>query len=480
MRRESGSEFAMSQAAVGSFDEGLVRSLSESLGEPSWLMELRMKALSEFASLPPEKNPLYTKYVNVAGFDLSNFHMATGKSLVDFRSLFSGFLTGNETNILLQGNETHVHAELEPETASKGVLLLPLHEALATHEKVVRQMFERRVVKSTADRFSAFVNAFFNGGTFVYIPKGVSLTKPLRKMLLLDSPKTSVVDQTFIYADELSKVIFLEELYSKNSQDPSLVASTSEIHAGPGSHVDFSSIQLLDEETVHVSNRGVVTLNDSRATVSSLSLGAAVSRSRMNFYLDGRGSVAEGFEIFFTDSKQRYDFETNLIHNSPDSTGSTQARGVLKGESQSIFKGMIKIVREAKNSRSYLAHHSMILERSAKSDAVPGLEIDNNEVKATHSASVAQVDEEQLFYLEARGLALDEAKKMVVLGFFEPVLSRVPIEQTREGARFMIEGKWQGKKSRLVDRETLLAETGETTPEAKPAEDIFERHYKYR
>jgi Fe-S cluster assembly protein SufB len=122
----------------------------------------------------------------------------------------------------------------------------------------------------------------------------------------------------------------------------------------------------------------------------------------------------------------------------------------------------------------------MILDRTAKSDGVPSLVIDNNEVKATHSASVAQIDEEQLFYMMARGLPLDEAKKMVVLGFFEPVLSRIPIEQTREGARFMIEGKWLGAKRRLVDRETLLAATGEITPEVKQTEDIFERHYKYR
>jgi FeS assembly protein SufD len=360
------------------------------------------------------------------------------------------------------------------------VKLLSLHDALESDGDLIRHLFETRLVGSSSDKFAAFVNAFFNTGSFVYVPKGVSLDKPLRKMLVLDAPKTSVVDQTFVYADDLSKLVFLEELYSKGSPGPSFVASTVEIHARPGSHVDFSSIQLLDEQAVHVSNRAIETLNDSRATVSALSLGAALSRSRMNFLLNGRGSVAEGFEIFFTDSKQRYDFESNLFHNSRDTTGSTQARGVLKGESQTIFKGMIKIVKEAKNSRSYLAHHSMILERSAKSDAIPGLEIDNNEVKATHSASVAQVDEEQLFYLMARGLSPDEARKMVVLGFFEPVLSRIPIEQTREGARFMIEGKWSGKRSRLVDRETLLAETGETTPEVKQSEDIFERHYKYR
>jgi Fe-S cluster assembly protein SufB/Fe-S cluster assembly protein SufD len=465
---------------MGSFDEGLVRTLSESLREPEWLRDCRLKSFAEFSSLPQEKNPLYTKYANISSFDLSKFGMVPNKEAADFRRMFSGFLTGKESNILLQGNETQLHAELDPETASKGVELLPLHDALKSHGDLVRRLFEARLVKSGADIFAAFVNSFFNSGTLVYVPKGVNLSKPLRKMLVFDSPKTSVIDQTLIYADELSKFIFLEELYSKGSPTPSLAACTTEIRAEAGSHVDFSSIQLLDEEAVHVSNRAAEVMNDSHVTVSSLSLGAAVSRSRMNFLLDGRGSVAEGFEIFFTDSKQRYDFETNLIHNSRDSTGSTQARGVLKGESQSIFKGMIKIVKEAKNSRSYLAHHAMILERSAKSDAIPGLEIDNNEVKATHSASVAQVDEEQLFYLMARGLPLDEARKMVVLGFFEPVLSRIPIEQTREGARFMIEGKWNGRKSRLVDRETLLAETGETTPEVKQSEDIFERHYKYR
>jgi FeS assembly protein SufD len=422
---------------VRPFDEGLVQTLSESLGEPEWLKDSRLKALAEFASLPPERNPLYTKYASISGFDISKFGMATGKTPVDFRSLFSGFLTGKETNILLQGNETQVHAELDPETASKGVKLLPLHDALESDGELVKRLFEARLVKSGSDRYAAFVNAFFNSGTLVYVPKGMALSKPLRKMLVLDSPKSSVVDQTFIYADELSKIVFLEELYSKGSSGPSFVASTTEIHAKAGSHVDFSSIQLLDEETDHVSNRVTQIMNDSHATVSSLSLGAAVSRSRMNFLLDGRGSVAEGFEIFFTDSKQRYDFETNLIHNSRDSTGSTQARGVLKGESQSIFKGMIKIVKEAKNSRSYLAHHSMILERSARSDAVPGLEIDNNEVKATHSASVAQIDEEQLFYLMARGISENDALSMVVNGFLEPFAKELPMTYAVEFNRLM-------------------------------------------
>ncbi|HYB06598.1 MAG TPA: SufD family Fe-S cluster assembly protein [Nitrososphaerales archaeon] len=470
----------MSQTALSSFDEDLVRSLSASLEEPDWLTNTRLEAYKEFASLPPEKNPLYTKYVSTFNFPLEQFRLVPGKSRVDFRSFFADFLTGKERDIVLQGNETQVHAELSDDLSSRGVNLMSFHEALKSDEAKVRALVEQRLAKPGSDKFVAFASAFFNSGTFVRVPRGVVLDRPLRRMLLLDSPRTAIVELNFVIAEEQSKLVFLEELYSKGAPGPSLVASTTEIRARPDSHVDFSSIQLLDDLATHVSNRTVETASDSRVTVSSLSLGASVSRSRMNFLLNGRGSFAEGFEIFFTNAKQRYDFETNLIHNAPDSTGSTQARGVLKGESQSIFKGMIKIVNAAKNAKSYLAHHAMILESTAKSDGVPSLEIDNNEVRATHSASVAQVDEEQLFYLMARGLSADEAKKTIVLGFFEPVLSRVPIEQTREGARFMIEGKWQGEKRRLIDREALLAATGEVTPEVRETEDIFERHYKYR
>ncbi len=462
------------------FNEDLVRSISASLSEPDWLTQFRLDAYGHFVKLPAETNPLYTKYVSTFDVPIDRFRVDAERSKADLRSFFSDYLSGKERNIILQGNETQIHAELDESISSQGVNLMSFHEALRTEEGRIRKLFEQRLLKSDADKMAAFVNAFFNGGTFVRVPKGVTLDTPLRRMLLLDSPRTSLIEQNFVIAEEQSKLIFLEELYSKRATVPALVASNFEILARPSSHIDFSSIQLLDEMAVHVSSRGVDLSNDSRATVSSLSLGGANSRSRMNFFLNGRGSLAEGFEIFFTDAKQRYDFETNLIHNSPDSTGSTQARGVLKGESQTIFKGMIKIVKSALNSKSYLAHHAMLLERTAKSDAVPSLEIDNNEVRATHSASVAQMDEEQLFYLMARGLPLDEARKTIVLGFFEPVLSRVPIEQTREGARFMIEGKWQGEKRRLVDREALLAATGELTPEVKETEDIFERHYKYR
>ena len=141
----------MTQRAVSSFDEELVRKISSSLNEPGWLMESRQEAYRQFVELPSEKNPLYTKYVSTFDFPLDPFTVVPGRAEVDFRSFFTGYLTGKEKNILLQGNETKVHAELEQELSSQGVSLTSLHEAVKSDEAQVRKLMELRLVKSGAD-----------------------------------------------------------------------------------------------------------------------------------------------------------------------------------------------------------------------------------------------------------------------------------------------------------------------------------------
>ncbi|MBI3024011.1 MAG: SufD family Fe-S cluster assembly protein [Thaumarchaeota archaeon] len=470
----------MAQKATGVFTEEDVIRLSERFREPDWLRNFRLDAFRRYLELPLELSPLYTKYTNVSNFDPNQFSVRTEEEEIDLRSYFEGYLSGKETNILLQANATTVHVDLDESLARKGLELMSIHEAVSKRESLMRELFGTKLVNSEGEKYAAFNNAFFNSGTFINIPRGLVLEAPIRKMLLVHEPKGSIIEQTIIHAEEGSKLNFFEELYTKESSKISLVSSAFEVRTMPGANVGVSSLQLLDEKTVYLSNKNVSALNDSRITSTAILLGSWITRSRMNLLMNGRGSAVEGFEVFFCGGKQRFDLESNLVHNSPDSTAATHARGVLKDESQSIFKGMIKIKSNAKNSSSYLAHHAMILDKRARSDGIPGLSIDTNEVKATHSASVAQIDEEQIFYLMTRGLSPDEAKKMIILGFFEPVLARIPVEIAREGAKFILEGKWHGEKRRLLDRETLIALTGEAQVEVKQADDIFERHYKYR
>jgi len=470
----------MAQQTMGAFTEEKVAALSRNLGEPEWLRSFRIDALHEFLRLPLELSPLYTKYTGISQFDPGQFSVAPPDEVLDLRSHFEGHLTGKETNIVLQGNSTTIHVDLDERLSASGLEVMSIHEAIAKKEGLMRGLFEDKLAKSGGEKYAAFNNAFFNTGTFINVPRGVEVPSPLRKMLIVRNPGTSVIDQSMICAEESSRLNFLEELYTGASAGTYLVSSVLEVRAGSSSHIDASSLQLLDETGTYLTNKRVDAANDSHVNITSILLGSSVSRSRMDLVLSGRGSTVEGFEVFFCNAKQRFDMESNLVHNAPDTTAALHARGVLKGTSQSIFKGMIKINHVAKNASSYLAHHAMLLDKGARSDGIPGLDIETNEVKATHSASVSQVDEDQVFYLRARGLPEDEAKKMIVLGFFEPVVSRIPVEMAREGAKFIIEGKWYGERRRLIDRDALMAITGEAPVEVKQSGDVFERHYKYR
>src|SRR5712691_4130799 len=220
----------MAQQVVGAFTEEAVKSLSRSLREPEWLTKFRLDAYRSFVSLPLETSSLYTKYSYLSNFEAAQFPFLPEKRSIDFRSFFQDYLTGRERNILLQGNETEVHSELDEKLSSQGVRLMTLHKAIQTNENLLKQLFAHKLVGST-EKYAAFTNAFFNSGTFVRIPRDVVVAEPLRKMILTSEPESSVVEQTIVYAEEGSKALFSEELYSRENRSPSLVASIVEIHA---------------------------------------------------------------------------------------------------------------------------------------------------------------------------------------------------------------------------------------------------------
>jgi Fe-S cluster assembly scaffold protein SufB len=207
--------------------------------------------------------------------------------------------------------------------------------------------------------------------------------------------------------------------------------------------------------------------------------GAELSRYKIDSIMKGPGASAEDVEILFGIGSQSFDVTSNLIHHGTSSRGRVLVKSVMKDASKSLFKGMIKIDKEAKASESYLAGHAILLDKSAKSDAIPGLEIETNEVKATHSASVAQLDENEIFYLMSRGLSRDGAKREIVNGFLEP-LSRKMGPTIRAWVTYLIENKWLGKSLVLKSDEAMEQILEVERSRYRETEDIFEKHYKYR
>jgi Fe-S cluster assembly scaffold protein SufB len=207
--------------------------------------------------------------------------------------------------------------------------------------------------------------------------------------------------------------------------------------------------------------------------------GAELSRYKIDSIMKGPGASAEDVEILFGIGSQSFDVTSNLIHHGTSSRGRVLVKSVMKDASKSLFKGMIKIDKEAKASESYLAGHAILLDKSAKSDAIPGLEIETNEVKATHSASVAQIDENEIFYLMSRGLSREGAKREIVNGFLEP-LSRKMGPTIRAWVTYLIENKWLGKSLMLKSDEAMEQILEVERSRYRETEDIFEKHYKYR
>ncbi|MEM4152241.1 MAG: SufD family Fe-S cluster assembly protein, partial [Nitrososphaerota archaeon] len=208
-------------------------------------------------------------------------------------------------------------------------------------------------------------------------------------------------------------------------------------------------------------------------------LGGGVSKSHIDNILAGNGARSDTLEVTMASGSQRIDVTANLIHKGVGTTGRVLVKGLGLDSSRMIFKGIIKIEQSAKNTSAYLAEHAMLLSPNARADAVPGLEIESDNVKATHSASVSQIDQEQIWYLMTRGLSRDEALRLVAMGFFEPVISQIDVAEVRWSIRHMLENKWRKPGEKPIDLETLMDIYVEPEDVGKKVEDIFGTHYKY-
>jgi Fe-S cluster assembly scaffold protein SufB len=247
----------------------------------------------------------------------------------------------------------------------------------------------------------------------------------------------------------------------------------------PTAALEFITLQAMDLSSVNISSRKAFVEQDGRMSWYSAMLGTNLCRYKIDSVMKGPGASSEDVDIIFGTEKQLFDISSNLDHRGFSTRGRVMVKSVMKDESKSLFKGMIKIRKDAKASEAYLAGHAILLNKGAHSDAIPGLEIETNEVKATHSASVSQIDEEQIFYLMCRGLDRESAKREIVHGFIEP-LSRKMDPFVRTWISYLFENKWTGKPLLLKTDEVMSGILEVEKSRYKETADIFEKHYKYR
>ncbi len=446
--------------------------------EPAWLREYRKQALRVFLSSKAEPNPLYVKYEGLTRFDVPGMFAAEGPVKSSVPPAGFADLVSSSTYMLQSGGTFHVAG-----TLPDGVIFEEMRDAVTRRGDMLRDAFGRKGLKPEDDVYVALNSAMFSTGYFLHVPEGTALDSPIHILNIEDVPGTARFCQNIVeLCDNSSATIIEETLSPENFQERSLFSGVTDVLLGRNAELHHSSLENLSSGAVYLSSKRCLASDDSRMHWVSSMMGSDVTRSRADTRFVGRGASTDDYEILFGDGKQRFDVVTDLHHDVESTNGRITVRSVLKGQSRALLRGMIRIGEKAANTNSYLAEHGMLMSREARCDAIPGLEILTNGVKATHSASVSQLDEQQLYYVQSRGLDREDAEKMLVLGFFDPVISRIPLDTVRDKLRFQIEDKWNNiislKASRHLDE--IEFEKYVRDQISAPGENIFEGHYKYR
>jgi Fe-S cluster assembly protein SufB len=472
----------MSELTLTNASEQQIRSLAESRHEPEWLREFRIKSLNLFRKLPAELSNLYTKYVDLSGVDFESVSLAPSEPSESQVEDVMAKLKSDKAITIFQIESKTFLAEMPEALRKEGVVFTDIGTAIRSKPELFRRYFLEKAILPEDDKFAALNNALFTSGFYLQVPKGLEVIVPFRVVTILDSEGHGVFAQNLVMADNRSKFTILEELYSTRStgqSKKSTYSGLSEVYLHEGAEVTYGSINNLSQNVNIFSNKKSIGKRDSKIVWSTGLLGGAYTRSRLESVMKESGASSENVEVVFGAGTQRFDTVSNITHSGPNTSGHAISKGVVKDKAKAIFKGMIRIEENAKNSRAYLAEHAMILSKDALADAIPGLEIATNEVKATHSASVAQINEEEIFYLMARGLSEDEAKKLIIVGFFEPLVERIPVPEVARRIRRIIDLKWSGIYD-FASSLTVPTFDDEYYEEGQKTRDIFEGHYKYR
>ena len=330
-------------------------------------------------------------------------------------------------------SETKIEiTELSQELLKQGVIFTDINTALEKYPAALN--YFSKSAKTGKDKFIALNASFFGNGYFLYVPKNLEIREPLRAVVHMEG-RTNII-HNLVIAEQNSRLDFIEE-YNGNEEEK-LNVPVTEVFANTNSGVNFHHLSHFGKNTASIVN--IIGSAERNALINWISgcFGGKLNRLRIDTNFNGEGSRCSNLGIFLGKGKEHIDFTTNVYHNAENTTNDILVDGILRDESSSVYRGLIRIPKEGQKTNSYLANHILKLGDKTLANSIPSLKIDANDVKASHGATVGQVDEEHLFYVMSRGLSREEAQSLIIEGFFEPIIQKIPLEELRERIRKLI------------------------------------------
>jgi Fe-S cluster assembly protein SufD len=291
------------------------------------------------------------------------------------------------------------------------------------------------------DKFTAHNAALWEHGLLVQVPKGVVLEQPLYIRIVNDVEGGSLFWRLLVVAEQESRFTVIEEYTSTSPELSGYVNGAVEIFVEAGAKVEYVSVQSLSKETWHFGTHHARVERDAELDWVTGGFGSKKGKIRIQNDLAGPGATSRVTGAYFADGVQHLDYDTFQEHIAPNTTSDFAFKGALRDKSRTVWRGMIRVERDAQKTNAYQENRNLLLSKTAHADSIPGLEILANDVRCTHGATLGQVDREQLFYLMARGLPRHEAERLIVRGFFQDVLDRIELEPVREALGAALEAR---------------------------------------
>jgi Fe-S cluster assembly protein SufD len=436
-------ELPVSSDRAPSDDRSVVAAGPNFSDHPAYFRERQQAAWERFVKLPmPVRTDENWRFADVKTLDLAPFRTAPAPGDAECADIVSRSTGLAETagrmvfaNDRLAGRQFHGDS-----LRAKGVLWLPLEQAIAEHRELIEKHFLNEGARLGSRKFAALHESQVRNGTFLYIPRGVEIALPVESFHWLKGDGTSIFPHTLVIADERSKVTMVD-YFQSFGEEAGLACGVNDIVAGNGASVTYVAVQQWSRQTLafHLNNTTVA--RDANALALGLNLGGRTVRGESLSHLRGPGGRSDMLSISAAEGSQLFDQRTLQIHEAPNTASDLLYKNSLNDTARTIFTGLIRVEPGAHKTDAYQKVRNLLLSDEAEANSAPGLEIEADDVRCTHGATSGQVDVEELFYLLSRGIPLREAQRLVVFGFLNEVLDRLPGEPLREMLRDRLHGK---------------------------------------
>lgn len=424
-------------------NEETVRKISAYKDEPEWMLNFRLEGLKLFQELPmPEWGPDLSKLdLNKITYFNDPEAQQNAKSWDDVpenvKNTFEKLGIPKAEREALAGvgaqfDSTTIYHSLQKELEDQGVLFLDMDEAVKHHPEIVKKYFMTQCIKPNLHKFAALHAAVWSGGTFLYVPKGVKVDQPLQAYFRMNKIGFGQFEHTLIIVEEDAQVQYIEGCSAPKYNENSLHAGGVEVIVGKNARMRYSSVENWSINTYNLNTKRALVKEDGYMEWIGGNLGSGVTMLYPTSLLLGKRARADHISIAYAGKDQNQDTGAKIYHLAPHTKSVITSKSIAKDGGITGYRGLIQVAKNAHDVSCAVECDALMFDNVSQSNTYPTMDINNNEVDIVHEARVGKISDEQIFYLQSRGLSEEQAVQLIVNGFIEPIVKELPLEYASE------------------------------------------------